>query len=97
MHAKINNYKQRNLLYYFAGKIIIILIYKQGNNLNLIYEQRNRLQYHNKLITEKIPLLFSLYEDQIFLISINQKHEYTFLMKFNKNSRNRNMNLKKQF
>ena len=97
MHAKINNYKQRNLLYYFAGKINIILIYKQGNNLNLIYEQRYQLQYHNKSITEKIPLLFSLYEDQIFLISINQKHEYIFLMKFNKNSRNRNMNLKKQF
>ena len=78
MHAKINNYKQKNLLYYFAGKIIIILIYKQGNNLNLIYEQRNQLQYHNKLIAEKIPLLFSLHEDQIFLISINQKHEYIF-------------------
>ena len=96
MHAKINNYEQRNLLYYFAGKRIIILIYKQRINLNLIYEQKNQLQYHSKLITEKIPLLFSLYEDQIFLISINQKHEYIFLIKFNKNSRNRNMNLKKQ-
>ena len=81
MHARINNYEQRNLLYYSAGKIIIILIYKQRINLNLIYEQRNQLQYHSKLITEKIPLLFSLYEDQIFLISINQKHEYIFLIK----------------
>ena len=97
MHAKINNHKQRNLLYYFAGKRIIILIYKYRINLNLIHEQRNQLQYHNKLITEKIPLLFSLYKDQILLISINQKYDYIFLMKFNKNNRNRNMNLKKQF
>ena len=45
MHAKLNCYNERNLLYYFAGEKIIILIYKQRNNINLIYKKRNQFQY----------------------------------------------------
>ena len=37
MHAKLNHYKQGNLLHYFAGEKMIILIYKQRHNINLIY------------------------------------------------------------
>ena len=45
----------------------------------LIYKQRSLLYYYvKKSITEKKTLLLTVHTDQLFLISIDQKHGYTF-------------------
>ena len=64
----------------------IRLIYKQRNNINLIYKQWHLLHYYVKKnrLKKKNPLLFTVHSHQLFLISINQKHGIYFLLSLTK-------------
>ena len=50
----------------------------------LIYKQRNLLCYVKKSITEKNTLLFTVHSYQLFLMSINQKHDIYFSLNLTK-------------